>query len=101
MKVIQKDGNTFDQNTFISLIARLDLKNDSYEDILAALKLISGQGQQDNKVAKVPVGDLIYSLSNGGEKMDKDEVNEVLSDLNYLNEGNIYVEDFAKLIYNK
>ena len=54
---------TFDQNSFISLIARLDIKNDTLEDLIEALIVIKG-GPSEEKDGNININetDLKFSL---------------------------------------
>ena len=86
---------SFDQNSFISLVARLDIKKDTLEELIEALKVIA-TGQTD----KMSVTDFLFSLKNNGEPMHEHEVDEVIRDLDAVYDESIYIEEFAKLIYN-
>ena len=95
MAIIDKNQTgMFDQTSFISLVARLDIK-DSLEELTEALKVLS-QGND-----KMPVMDFKYSMTHSGEEMHEYEVDEILKDLDAVYNSDIYIEEFAKLIYNK
>ena len=48
MNIIDKaQTGSFDQNSFISLIARLDIKNDTLEELIDALSVINGSNLDD------------------------------------------------------
>ena len=78
-------------------MARLDIKKDSLEELIEALRVISGG---EDKMAKA---DFIFTLSSQGECMHSSEIEDILKDLgdSVMFDNNIYIEDFAKMIYNR
>ena len=86
---------SFDQNSFISLVARLDIPKDTLDDIIEAMKVIT-EGKP-----KFSVGDFKYKLQELGEPMDGNVIDDIIKDLDAEYEQKIYPEEFAKLIYNK
>ena len=98
MNIIDKaQTGSFDQNSFISLIARLDIKNDTLEELIEALIVIKG-GQLDEGgkgEEKLGEADLKYSLTKIGEPMHEHEIDEILKDLDAVYDGKIYIKEFA------
>ena len=95
-RVDPEKGGTFNCPDLISLISNMDLKSDTLEDLVEALKVLDQD--QDSKLS---VKELIYSLRNGGEAMEEDEIQEILNDTDLVSEGMINIDEFAKTIYNR
>ena len=74
----------------------MDLKSDTLDDLVEALRVLDQD--QDSKLS---VKELIYSLKNGGEAMEEDEIQEILNDTDLVADGMISIEEFAKTIYNR
>ena len=63
---------------------------------MEALTVVAGDDQ------KMSVEDFKYSMTNNGEAMHDYEIDEILKDLDsVIYDKNIYLEEFAKMIYNK
>ena len=98
MNLIDKaQTGSFDQNSFISLIARLDIKNDTLEELVEALFVINGGQMDDQNKGEEKIGeqDLKYSLTKYGEPMHDHEIDEILKDLDAVYDGKIYIKEFA------
>ena len=66
------------------------------EELLEALSVVAGDPD------KMSVEDFKYSMTNSGEAMHEHEIKEILEDLSsVVYDGSIYLEEFAKMIYNK
>ena len=74
----------------------MDLKNDTLEELIEALRVLDQD--QDSKLS---VKELIHALKNGGEAMEEGEIQEILNDTDLVSDGMISVEEFAKTIYNR
>ena len=96
MNRIDKDEakNAFSVDAFLALISRLDLKSDSYDELLDAMKIIA-QNQD-----RISIEEFKATLQEQGETMENSEIEEIIKDLDTEHDNKISIEAFAKLIYN-
>ena len=95
-KIDPESEGKFNVDGLVQLITVMDLKNDTLEELIEALRVLDQD--QDSKLL---VKDLVYSLKNGGEAMEEDEIQEILNDTDLVSDGMIFIEEFAKTIYNR
>ena len=87
---------SFDQNSLISLVAKIDIKNDTMEDLIEGLKVL-----KPDQYSKFTCKQLIQRMTNFGEPMMEHEIREILEDIGMSYEDDIDVEEFVKTLYNK
>lgn len=79
------------------LIRSRGADSDTLQDIIDALRVFD----TDND-GKVTVGEFRYAMINMGERMDENEVDEIIADSQDVIVDNIItIEDFARLILNR
>ena len=55
-----------------------------------------------DKDGKISLDEFKYAMINMGERMEEDEVNEIIHDSRELiNDNNITIEEFARMVMNK
>ena len=99
---------SFNQNSLCSLIARRNKQEDTLEDLVDALRLITDDGgaSGDSKLqTKMNVGvfrdQMIKMGKEKGEQLLPTQVEEIVSDCKLEHEQEIQIEDFAKYLLNK
>ena len=80
----------------ISLVAKIDIKRDSVEDLLSSLNKL-----KPDQYSKFTFKQLIQSMVKHGEPMMEHEITEILTDIGMSNDDDIHEEEFIKIIYNK
>ena len=92
----------FDQNSLISLIARRPKVQETLEEMIEALKLISDQ-QDDRETEKKKLTNAQFKLilMTLGEKMNEHQIDEILTDSDIVHEETIQIEEFAKYLISR
>ena len=73
------ESGSFDQMSLISLIARKPKTNETLEEMIEAIKVLVGEGDEKDKI-KIPVEQIKYFMASTGEKMPDHEIENVLAD---------------------
>jgi len=70
---------------------------DTLQDIVEALKVFD-----TDKDGKISLDEFKYAMINMGERMEEDEINEIIHDSQELiNDNSINIEEFARMVMNK
>ena len=69
---------------------------DSLQDVIDALKVFDSDHD-----GKISVGEFTYAMTNMGEQMNAQEIDEIIRDSQLVNNDHINVEEFAKMIMNR
>ena len=69
---------------------------DSLQDVVDALKVFDTDHD-----GKISVEEFIYAMTNMGERMNEEEVKEILADSDLDDGKAIKVEEFARMIMNR
>jgi Ca2+-binding EF-hand superfamily protein len=69
---------------------------DSLDDLIEALKVFDSDHD-----GKVTVEEFKYAMMNMGEKMQENEIEEIVTDTDLVYNNHILIEDFARLIMNR
>mmetsp|Transcript_31972 Transcript_31972/g.28337 ORF Transcript_31972/g.28337 Transcript_31972/m.28337 type:complete len:147 (+) Transcript_31972:11-451(+) len=96
IKIDPEEEGTFNVAALVGCITSMNLKSDTLEDLVEALRVLDQD--QDSKLS---VKELIHSLKNGGEAMEEEEIQEILNDTDLVTDGMINIDEFAKTIYNR
>ncbi len=93
-------GNTgkFDQNSFMSTVAKRPKDPETIEDLIEALGLISGEG---DKPTVMRAERFKYYMTSRGEQIPAGEIDEILRDLDIVHEEYINIEELAKILMKK
>ena len=73
------DTGSFDQMNLISLIARRPKTEQTLEQMIEAIKVLT-DGNDDKDKVKIEVQTFRYSMINNGEKLAEHEIDEILLD---------------------
>ena len=97
---------SFNQNALCSLIARRPKQEDTLEDIVEALRVITDEGGGDTKLqTKMMVQSFREQMTKlgkeKGEQLLPTQVEEIITDCRLDHEGEIQIEDFAKFLLSK
>ena len=96
---IQSSGdksNLINFEKFIDLYEKLINNQDSEEDIINELKKLDKNGN-----GTITVNDLKNLLTNFGEVLTKEEIDDIIQESNADKSGNINIENFAKILLGK
>ena len=97
--LIQSSGDNSNLITFekfIDIYEKLINNQDSEEDIINELKKLDKNG-----TGNITVKDLKNLLTNFGEVLTKEEIDDVIQESNADKSGNINIEKFAKILLGK
>ena len=97
---------SFNQNALCSLIARRPKQEDTLEDIVEALRVITDEGGGDSRLqTKMMVQSFREQMTKlgkeKGEQLLPTQVEEIITDCRLDHEGEIQIEDFAKFLLSK
>ena len=97
------DTGSFGQMDLISLIAKMEKKTDELEEMIQAVKTLANQdGTEQDKLTKISVDTLLYSLTNSGEKMLEPEVEEIFADcLDLIHDKEMLIDDFCNYLMSR
>lgn len=91
---IDCDGNgTIDFPDFLSLMSRKMKDTDSEEDILEAFKVFDRDGN-----GFISASELRHVMTNLGEKISDEELDEMVREADIDSDGKINIEDFVKMM---
>lgn len=93
---VDKDGsNAIDFPEFVKMMARKMKDTESEEEIVDAFKVFDKNG--DGLISTV---ELRHVMTNLGEKLSEEEVDEMLEEADIDANGNINYNDFVKMMMN-
>ena len=92
---VDADGNgTIDFPEFLTMMARKMKDTDSEEEILEAFKVFDKDGN-----GFISAAELRHIMTNLGEKLTDEEVDEMIREADIDGDGQINYEEFVKMIY--
>jgi len=93
-------GNTnkFDQNSFMTVVAKRAKDTETFDDLVEALTVISGEG---DKAIGIRAERFKYYMANRGEQIPGADIDEILKDLDIVHEEYINIEELAKILMTK
>ena len=93
---VDADGNgTIDFPEFLTLMARKMKDTDSEEEILEAFKVFDKDGN-----GFISAAELRHVMTNLGEKLTDEEVDEMIREADIDGDGQINYEEFVKMMYS-
>jgi len=94
---IDADGNgTVDFPEFLTMMARKMKDTDSEEEILEAFKVFDKDGN-----GFISAAELRHIMTNLGEKLTDEEVDEMIREADVDGDGQINYEEFVKMMMSK
>lgn len=87
-----KDG-TVDFKEFLGLMARQMQDADTLDELIDAFKVFDKDGN-----GVITSHELRYVMTNAGEKLSEDEIDEIIREADEDNDGNINYEEFLKMM---
>jgi calmodulin len=94
---IDSDGNgTIDFPEFLTMMARKMKDTDSEEEILEAFKVFDKDGN-----GFISAAELRHIMTNLGEKLTDEEVDEMIREADIDGDGQINYEEFVKMMMSK
>ncbi len=87
----------FDQNSFMSTVAKRGKDPETVDDLIEALTFISSEGEKIGIRAER----FKYYMANRGEPIAANEVDEILADLDIVHDEYINIEELAKILMTK
>merc|ERR1712216_255156 len=94
---VDADGNgTIDFPDFLTMMARKMKDTDSEEEILEAFKVFDKDGN-----GFISAAELRHIMTNLGEKLTDEEVDEMLREADIDGDGQINYEEFVKMMMSK
>ena len=98
------DGNdtgSFDQMGLIGLIARKPRQDQTLEQMIEAVKVLS-DGVDDKDKVKLEVSSFKYAMCSNGEKLADHEYEEVYADFaDLVHDENVNIEDLANFLMSR
>ena len=86
------DG-TIDLNNFLSLMSHVANDTDDEEELRAAFRAFDNEGK-----GFIPAAALRHVMTNLGDKLPEDEVDEMMREANINSDGQIDYEDFVTMM---
>ena len=94
---VDADGNgTIDFPEFLTMMARKMKDTDSEEEILEAFKVFDKDGN-----GFISAAELRHIMTNLGEKLTDEEVDEMIREADIDGDGQINYEEFVKMMMSK
>jgi calmodulin len=94
---VDTDGNgTIDFPEFLTMMARKMKDTDSEEEILEAFKVFDKDGN-----GFISAAELRHIMTNLGEKLSDEEVDEMIREADIDGDGQINYEEFVKMMMSK
>jgi len=95
--VVDADGNgTIDFPEFLSLMARKMKDTDTEEELIEAFKVFDRDGN-----GFISAAELRHLMTNLGEKLTDEEVDEMIREADVDGDGQINYEEFVKMMMAK
>ena len=89
---VDEDGNgTIDFHEFLSMLTKKLKESDAMIDVINTFKIFDKDGN-----GCVSTAELRYILTSMGEKLDKNDVDDLLNECDVDGDGNIYCEEFLR-----
>ena len=95
-KVDPNSSGQFNLQSLENLIRHRGKDPDSLQDVIDALKVFDSDHD-----GKISVGEFTYAMTNMGEQMNAQEIDEIIRDSQLVNNDHINVEEFARMIMNR
>merc|ERR1719469_138169 len=95
-KVDANNSGQFDLTSLENLIRDRGNDPDTLDDVVTALKVFDA-----DKDGKISVEEFTYAMVNMGERMTEQEIQETVADCQLVNNNQIALEDFARMIMNR
>ncbi|CAI2383392.1 unnamed protein product [Moneuplotes crassus] len=97
-KIDPNNTTSFDQNSLISLVAKLELQNNTIDELVASLNSLN-----PDENSSIPFKTLVSMMSKYGETMSEGEIIEVVRDLGYDPEHDVIDDEagFCTMLLNK
>ena len=84
------------------MIARRPRTQETLEEMIEALKLISDQNdERDREKSKLNYSSFKLALMSLGEKMSQHQIDEIITDSDIVHEDSIQIEEFAKYLMSR
>ncbi|KAM3145871.1 hypothetical protein pb186bvf_002166 [Paramecium bursaria] len=94
---VDADGNgTIDFPEFLALMARKMKEQDSEEELIEAFKVFDRDGN-----GLISAAELRHVMTNLGEKLTDDEVDEMIREADIDGDGHINYEEFVRMMVSK
>ncbi|KAJ2044017.1 hypothetical protein H4S04_006453 [Coemansia sp. S16] len=91
---VDKDGNgTIDFGEFLSLMARQSFDNNEEEELKEAFRVFDKDGN-----GFISAAELRHALTNLGEKLTQEEVDEMIQEADVNGDGQIDYDEFVKMM---
>ena len=88
----------FDQNTFMSTVAKRPKDTETIDDLIEALTIITGEG---DKTTVIREERFEYYMGNRGEAIPINEVKETVKDWDITYDESLNIEELAKILMTK
>ena len=88
----------FDQNIFMSTVAKRPKDIETIDDLIEALTIITGEGERTTTIREERFE---YYMSSRGEIIPLDKVKKAIEDWNITYDESLNIEDLAKILMNK
>lgn len=88
----------FDQNTFMSTVARRPKDTETIDDLTEAIAIITGEGDKPTVIREERFE---YYMANRGEMIPINEVKETVKDWDITYEESLNIETLAKILMTK
>ena len=95
-KVDPNSSGQFNLQSLENLIRHRGKDPDTLQDVIDALKVFDSDHD-----GKISVSEFTYAMTNMGEQMNAQEIQEIIADSQLVNNDHINVEDFARMIMNR
>ena len=95
-KVDPKNYGHFSLQALEKAVQERPKDKETLQDLIDALKVFA-TGDND----KLTVKDFKHAMQTMGERMEEQEIDEILSDSELVNNDFIQIEEFAKMIMNR
>ena len=95
-KVDPSNSGQFGLEALENLIRERGKDPDTLDDVINALRVFDA-----DKDGKISVEEFTYAMVNMGERMNEQEIQEIIADSQLVNNNYIQLEDFARMIMNR
>ena len=95
-KVDPSNSGQFGLEALENLIRERGKDPDTLDDVVNALRVFDA-----DKDGKISVEEFTYAMVNMGERMNEQEIQEIIADSQLVNNNYIQLEDFARMIMNR
>lgn len=95
-KVDPKNQGAFTLQSLEKVVQERPKDKETLQDLIDALRVFAS-GDSD----KITVKDFKHAMQSMGERMEEQEIDEILGDSELVNNDYIHIEEFAKMIMNR